>query len=111
MGAVPNKGGSLLSQSGDDQLAAFSIRYVLSGMGINDLEVQVIVPIVHAAFVITAHSDTRTVNFRQAVNIVKLDAKLVGNAAAHFFAPALRADHALSQMDLILNAALGDFLR
>ena len=65
----------------------------------------------HAAFVVAAHADAGAVDLGEAVDIVELDPQFRGDAAAHFLAPAFRADDALFEMDLVADAAAGDFLR
>ena len=59
---------------------------------------------------ITADADARAVDLRQAVDVVGIDAEFLADGLAHLLAPALRADDALAQVDLVLDAALLDLL-
>ena len=49
--------------------------------------------------------------FGDEYEIEELNAQLVSDALSHLLAPALGADNALAQLDLIAYAALGDLLR
>ena len=64
----------------------------------------------HTAGVIATHGDARAIDFRKAIDIIKGDPQLIGDAAAHLLPPAFRTDHALSQPDPVLHASLSDFL-
>ena len=59
---------------------------------------------------LTGNADARAVNLGQAVDIEDFDAQLVRDAVTHLLAPALGADDALLQVELVTQAALGDFL-
>ena len=108
--AVADQRRALLSERRDDELAVFAVRQHRAGLRVDDLEVDEIVPVVHAALVRAAHADARAVHLGEAVNVVQLDAELVRDAAAHLVAPALAADDALSQVDFVADAALFDLL-
>ena len=65
----------------------------------------------HTVVIFAADADTRTVNFRKPVDIVKLNAKLVLYPFAHFLAPAFRTDNALFKADLVFYPTFFDLLR
>ena len=102
MGAVPDQRRALLHQRGDHDLAHLSVRHGLQGFGIDDLDIEIIIPVVHARIVFAVDADARAVDLRQAVDIVQLDAQTLADALAHLLAPALGADDALLQRILSL---------
>ena len=65
----------------------------------------------HGAVSLAVDADTGAVDFGQAVDVVQFDAQFVGDATAHLLAPALGADDALAQLDLVADAALLDLFR
>ena len=70
MGAVANERSSLLAQSGDNQFSNFSVRHLLSSLGVDNLKVHIVVPIMHTALMVAAHADAWAVYLGKAVNIV-----------------------------------------
>ena len=64
----------------------------------------------HGGIRLAVDANARAVDLGQAVDVVELDAELIGDAPAHLLSPALGADDALAQLDLIANAALGNLL-
>ena len=110
MGPVANQGCALLMQGGDDQLADLSVRYILPGLGIHHLKVQIIRPYMHAAGVVAADADAGTVYLGQTVNVIQLYPQFVGDPVPHLFTPAFGADDALAQVDPVPDAPLCDFL-
>ena len=63
-----------------------------------------------AAIVIAAHAHARAIDLGEAVDVVELDAQLVGDALAHLLAPALGTNEALGEGELVTDALLGDTL-
>ena len=64
----------------------------------------------HGIAFLTADTDAGAVDLGQAVDIVELDAEQVLDTLAHLVAPALGADDALLELNLVAQAALLDFL-
>ena len=110
VGAVADERRALLAQRGEYQLAFLAVGQHLAGFGIDDLDVDEVVPDVHAVVGVAGNADARAVHLGEAVNVVNLDAQLVLNAVAHLLAPALGADDALLQVNLVAQVALGDLL-
>ena len=63
-----------------------------------------------AAIVIAAHAHARAIDLSEAVDVVELDAQLVGDALAHLLAPALGTNEALREGELVADAFLGNAL-
>ena len=101
---------ALLDQRRNDDLAPLAVRHIFARLRIDDLQIDVIIPVVHAALIVTADTDAGSVDLREAIDIINLDAEFALDAVPHFFAPALGTDHALLQVDLILQALLFDLL-
>ena len=101
---------TLLAQRGEHQLAHFAVGQLLAGFRVDDLAVHVVFPDMHAVMLFAGDADARAVDLGQTVDVEDLDAKLVGDALAHLLAPALGADDALAQVELITQAALLDLL-
>ena len=97
-------------QCRDDDLAPLAVGHVLAGRGIDDLQIQIVVPVMHACVVLAVDADTGSIDLCQSVNIIQFNAELRGDALAHLLAPALRADDALLEMNLISNASLFNLL-
>ena len=108
--AVADERRALLAQRGQHQLAHFAVGHGQARRRVDDLHVHVVVPHVHAVVRVARDADAGAVHLGQAVDVVDLHAQLAGNARAHFVAPALGADDALAQAELVADAALGDFL-
>ena len=64
----------------------------------------------HTVMRLAGNADARAVDLGQAVDVEDFDAQLVRNTVAHLLAPALGTDNALLQVELVTQAALGDFL-
>ena len=56
------------------------------------------------------HAHAGAVDLGEAVDVVELHAELAGDALAHLLAPALAADEALGEGELVADALLGDAL-
>ena len=89
MCAEADKGSALLFESGDDKLTNLAVREIFACNGVNYFKVKVIVPYMNAVVLTAAYADTGAVNLSKTVNIVKLDAKLLGYSVSHLLAPAL----------------------
>ena len=89
MGPVTDERCSLLLQSRDDQLAQFAVRQDFSCLRIDDLEVEVVVEVMHAGLVLAVDGDARSVDLGQSVNVIELDAQFVSDTGTHLRAPAL----------------------
>ena len=101
---------AFLLQRGQDDFARLAIGHKLAGLGVYELEIQEIAPHVHGIAFLAADADTGTVDLGQAVDVVELDAEQVLDTLAHLVAPALGADDALLELNLVAQAALLDFL-
>ena len=111
MGAVPDEGRAFLDEGRDDDLAGLAVRNGLQGHGVDDLDVEEVVPVVHAVVILTADADAGTVDLGQTVDVVEFDAEFFGDALPHGVAPALGTDDTLLQVDLVLDAPLFDLFR
>ena len=92
---------ALLYKRGNDNLALLPVRNRLSGLWINDFNVDIIVPIVDSGFFLAVNADTRTVDFCQPIDVIQLDAEFLADVIAHLFTPPLRANHALFQVNQV----------
>ena len=87
MGAVSNQGRTLLAKGGDNQLANLSVWQNLPRLRINNLKIHIVVPVMHSALIVTAHGDSRSVNLRQPINVIKLYPQFRRDSFAHLLAP------------------------
>ena len=94
-----------------NDLSFFSVRYRLKCLRINNLNIYVIIPIMHTRIFITADSDTRSVNLRQTIDIIKRNSKLPFNVFAHLLTPTLGTKNTFLQIQLIADSSFIDFLR
>ena len=108
--AVTDERSSFLHERCDDNLAPLAVRQVLSGLRIDDLEVNIVVPDMHVLGIRAVNTDTRSVDFRQSVDIVQLDAENSLDTLTHCFAPSLGTDDTLFQVDFIPDTAPLDLL-
>ena len=102
---------ALLDKRRDDDLAPLAVGDVLTRCRIDDLQINIVVPVVHSGVILAVDADAGSVDFSQSVNIIQLNAQLCGNALAHLLAPALGSDNALFEVDLVRDAALLDLFR
>ena len=109
--AETNERSAFLDQCRDDDLSPLSVGHVFAGCRVNDLQIQIVIPIVHACVVLAVDADTGTVDLCQAVNVVEFDAELFRDPLAHLLAPSLGTDHALPEVNLVRDPALLDLLR
>ena len=108
--AVADERRALLAERGEHQLAHFAVGQLLPGFRVDDLAVHVVFPDMHALMLFAGDTDARAVNLGQTVDVEDLDTQLVGDALTHLLAPALGADDALAQVELVAQSALLDFL-
>ena len=101
MCAEPNERCSFLDECGNDNLTLLPVGNRFSSLRVNNFDVNVIVPIVDSVFFLTIDADTGTIDFRESIDIIKFDTKLLADIASHLFAPPLRANHALFQVNLV----------
>ena len=108
--AVSDQRRALFYERGYNYLAQLAVGQVLPGYRIDYFYVYIVVPVVHAAVVLTGDSDTGSVYLGEPVYVVELYAKLGRDAFAHFIAPAFGADNALFKTYLIRYPAFGYLL-
>ena len=109
-GAIANHRECFLGQTGEYQLTALALRQNLTGVRVNDLCNEVIFIDMHAVLFLALEGDTRTGNFGQTIDIIRLDAKRFFNVVTHFFRPCLCAEDAGLELELIAQTALTDAL-
>lgn len=68
---------ALLNKGGDNDFAFLAVGYILTCFGVDNLDVEKIVPAVHTSLLTAIYADTRAVDFSKSVDIVKLDSELV----------------------------------
>ena len=107
---VTDQGSALLDQGRDDDLAPLSVRKRLEGNGINDLQIEIIIPVVHVLALAAVDADAGAVDFGQAIDIIELDSQDTADTFAHGLAPALASDDALFEHDLVPDTALFNLL-
>ena len=73
VGAEADEGRPLLDEGGDDDFAGFAVGDVLAGRGVDDLEVEVVVPVVHARVEAAVDADAGAVDLGEAVDVVDFD--------------------------------------
>ena len=108
MRAITHERSTFFAQRGDNELADLSIRKHFARLWIHDLEVAIVIPNMHAAFVIARNTDARTVYFRKAVDVIDLHTQFIGDTLAHLVTPALGSDDRTLKIQLITHASLGD---
>ena len=111
MGTVSDKRCALFAQGCNRQLADFTVGYSFPCLWIHNLKIQIVIPIMHSAFIITAHGNSRPIHFRQPIDIIQLNPQLRGDPFSHLFTPPLGTDHALFQMYLVRNTPFCNLLR
>ena len=89
MGAEAKERGTLFDKRCDDDLALLSVGEHFPCLGIDDLGVEIIVKHMHACLVGAVDADARTVNLGQSVNVIELDAELIGDILPLGIAPPL----------------------
>ena len=110
MGSVTDKGSAFLYESCDNNFAHFAVGNRFARLRVDNFKIEVIVPVVHTLVVFAVDTDTGAVNLSKSVDIIKLDAEGISDMLTHFVAPSLRADNALFQVDVLLDASLFDLL-
>ena len=110
MRPIPDEGRALLDERRDDDLAGLTVRDGFQRDRVDDLDVEEVVPVVHAGVVLAVDADAGTVDLGEAVDVVEFDAEFFRDALSHGFAPALGTDDTFLQVDLVLDAALFDLL-
>ena len=113
MRAEADQRSAFLYESRESDFANLSVGNRLSCLRVKNLGVNKVVKNVHALCLLcTVDSDSGTVTFGKAVNVVKFDSQNRFDSLAHFFAPTLRADYALLKLDVLSDSAslnlLGD---
>ena len=92
--AVTEKRKRLLVKAGEHQLALAAVGKNLAGVGVDNLYIEVILVDVHAPLLGTFKRDAGTADLCQAVDVIRLDAEALFDAAAHFLCPGLGAEDA-----------------
>ena len=99
---------TFFAQRGDNELADLSIREHLARLGIHDLEVAIVIPYMHAAFIIARNTNAGTVYFRKTVDVIDLHAQFISDTLTHLVTPTLGSDDRALKIQLITHATLGD---
>ena len=111
LGAVAKKRETFLVEGGEYKLALAAFRENFTGLGIDDLCVEVVLIDVHAGLLFTLEGDAGAGGLCQAVNIIRLDSETLLNASSHLLGPGLRAeDTGLELVVFRLVAALSEGL-
>ena len=101
---------ALLLQRGEDDLAPFAVGYGFARLRVDDLEVDVVAPHMHAMTMLAVDADAGAVHLGEAVDVVVLDSEPVDDALTNLLARTLRTRNELLELDLVLDAALFNFL-
>jgi len=109
MCAVADKRCSFFDQGGNDDFSELSVRKYFTGYRVDDLNVNIIIPVVHTTVMETADSDSRSIDFRQTIDVIEFNSKFFRDAPAHFFTPAFRTNDSFLQMDLVFDSSFLDF--
>ena len=109
MCAVADKRCSFFDQGGNDDFSEFSVRKYFTGYRVDDLNVNIIIPVVHTTVMGTADSDSRSIDFRQTIDVIEFNSKFFRDTPAHFFTPAFRTNDSFLQMDLVFDSSFLDF--
>ncbi len=114
---IANHRQRFLGERGDDQLAGFADRQRLQGLGIDDFEDEMVFPTVQAGLRHVAFAgDAGPHDFRQAVDVDRLEAQPLLKIAAHRVAPRFGAEEPdpqrrMPQIDPLFQRNLGDVER
>ena len=95
MGAETDQRRAFLYQRRDHDLSPFAVRHILAGRRVNDLKVNIIIPIVHARVIFTVNADARAIDLGQTIDVIQLDSKLIMDSLTHLVAPALGSEDTL----------------
>ena len=106
--AVADHRHGLLAQRGQHQFAFLAVGQRLAGLEVNDFRVKPILEDMRSGLALAFHGHAGADDFRQAVNVVGLDAAFGLDALAHGFGPRLRAEDARAQGQFLeVDAQLG----
>ena len=101
MCTVADKGSALFHERCYYDLTELSVGNRFARLRVYDLNIQEVVPVMHTLFFGAVYADAGAVYLCESVYIIQLYAKLVVYPVTHLLAPALRADDALFQLDLV----------
>ena len=104
-GAVTHQGEGFFIQAGEHQLALGAVGQLLAGVRVDDLHQEVVLVHVHAVLVFAFEGHAGAAHFREAVDVVGLDAHGVLDVLAHLLGPGLGAEDAGLQRDLVRRVA------
>ena len=110
MSAVANQGSTFLFQGSDDNFSHLAVRQHLTCLGVHNLDVYVVIPVVHGSLFLAVNGNSRPVHLRKAVNVEQIHSQLSRYPVPHLLAPALGTNNTLFQMDALSNASLGNLL-
>ena len=116
-GAVAQQRQRLLGQRREDELAVGAVRDEAAGLGVDDLDEEVVLLHVQAVARLRAlGGDARADDLAQPVDVERLQAELGLELGAHGLGPRLGAEHADLERELVradprLAQALGDVQR
>ncbi len=103
-GPVPQQRRRLLPQGREHELALVAIGDGLERVGVDDLDDEVVGPVVDAVVRRALDPDTRPVELRHPVDVERLDAERLLDAPAHRVTPALRPEDPDPQRELVAHA-------
>ena len=93
MGAITDEGHAVLGERGEGEVTLFAIGQALAVRS-DDFGQEVILPDVHAVFGHAFHGDARAHHLAEAVDVERINAHLLLDAAAHVLGPGLGAEDA-----------------
>ena len=105
-GAVAQERECLLVQGGEDQLALGAFRQHFPGLRVDDLRIEMVLIDVHAVLLLALEGHARPAGFREAVDVIGLDAQALLDAAAHLLRPGFRPEDADAQLVVLRLVAL-----
>ena len=90
-------------ESRDHDLTEFPVRNIFPGNRIDNFQIEIVVPDMHALVILAVNADARTVDLCQSIDIIQLNPEFIRNALPHFFAPAFRSDDTFLQADFVAD--------
>ena len=88
MGAVTQQRPAFFVQGCEHHFPISAFLHRLQCVGIDDFHKEVIIPIMHAAVMMTVDGNTRAIDFGQTINIKDFNPQLIYDTLTHFITPA-----------------------
>ena len=93
LGAVAQEREAFLVEGCEDEFALGTFREHFTGLGVDDLCVEVVLIDMHAGLLLALEGHAGAGSLCKTVDIISLDSEALLDALAHLFGPGLRAEN------------------